>query len=191
MAKIEVDENEYAELRRVGEVAQLIGKDPKARALLQEAVALAAPDQAGPETRIRREVNERLGAFEQKFDEFLAGAKKDKEDREAADQTKALEQRWLTQRAAARDAGYTDDGLQKLEEFMEKNGIADHSIAIPAFEKLNPPPEPVATGSSHWNFFDQREQGVGEGAFKALMEGNDEAFLAATIPNALKEVRGR
>lgn len=188
MAKIEIDENEYAELKRVAGVAELIGKNPEARVKLQEAVGIAAPDQAGPEIRIRKEVTERLSGIEKKFDEFMSAQAKDREDREADAAKRDLERRWLDGRGVARNAGYTDDGLEKLEAYMEKEGIASHKIAMAAFERENPPPEPIATGNSRWNFFDQRDQG--NLGLDKLMAGDDEAFLAEMIPAALKDVRG-
>ncbi len=72
---------------------------------------------------------------------------------------------------------------------MEKNGVADHEVAIPAFERLHPPPEPVVSGGARWNFFDQAA-GANDEAMKALMGGNDEAFLSMALPTALKEGRG-
>jgi hypothetical protein len=192
MAKIEIDENEYAELKRVADVAQMIGKNPEARQRLQEAVAIAAPDQAGPEIRIRKEVTERIGGIESKLDEFLAAQKQEREER-AADAAKArLENQWSETRRKARDAGYTDEGLEKLEAFMEENGIANHELAIPAFEKLNPPPEPVVTGGSRWNFFEPPADGS-DAAMKALMEsgGNDESALTALINSGIGHARGR
>lgn len=188
MAKIEIDENEYADLKRVAEVAKVIGANPKAREMLQQAVALAAPEQAGPEIRIRQEVTERIGGLEKTLTDFISEQKKDREEREAASKQRELEERWLQSRSKAREAGYTAEGLEKLEEFMEKNGVADHSLAIPAFEKLNPPPEPVMTGSSGWNFFDQAKDNL---SIEALMKGDTDAFLAQAIPDALKDARGR
>lgn len=189
MAKVEIDENEYAELKRVYGVAEVIGKNPKARALLQEAVAEAAPEQVGPEHRIRQEVNERLTGFEKKFDEFLTSQKTAKEESEAQAAQRALEGRWSASRRKAVDAGYTDEGLKELEDFMEHNGVADHELAMPAFERLHPPAEPVMTGSSRWNFFDRPQEGA-DPALDALMKGDDEGFLGRMIPAALKDARG-
>jgi hypothetical protein len=193
MAVREIDELEYAELKRVEQVAKLIGGNPKAREMLQQAVALAAPEQAGPEIRIRQEVTEKLSGIEKMLADDRAERAKEKEERDASDQRHALETRWSQSRAKARDAGYTDEGLTELEAFMEKNGVADHELAIPAFERLHPPPEPVVSGGSRWNFFDQQAVN-GDAVLKSFMDSggqNDEAFLGAMIPAALKEVRGR
>ncbi len=192
MAKIEIDETEYAELSRVANVAKLIGGNPQAREMLQQAVALAAPDHAGPEIRIRQEVAERLGGIEKTIGDFISAQQTEKAERRADDERRALENRWTASRGRARQAGYTEEGLQQLEDFMEKNGVADHELAIPAFERLHPPPEPVMSGGSRWNFFDQTEADGGDAILKSFMDtDNDEAFLGAMVPRALKDVRGR
>lgn len=190
MARVEVDETEYAELQRVANVAKLIGGNPKAREMLQEAVAIAAPEQVGPEIRIRHEVNERFGNLEKTIVDFITSQKTEREEQKADEARRALENRWTTSRGKAREAGYTEEGLTELEAFMEKNGVADHELAIPAFERLHPPPEPVVSGGSRWNFFDQ-QAGANDEALKALMSGNDEGFLSVAVPAALKDVRGR
>lgn len=190
MAMIEVDELQFAELKRISDAANLIGADPGRRARLQELLAEAAPDKVGDVPILRREVKEAVAGIEKKFDDFIAEQKKEREERTAAEERGKLEGRWMTSRAKAREAGYnTDEALTALEDFMEKNGVADHELAMPAFERLHPPPEPVVSASSRWNFFDQMEGATGE-ANKALLEGRDEAFLAAMLPAALKEGRG-
>lgn len=189
MATVQIDETELANLKRINDVAAQIGNNPKARALLQEAVALAVPEQAGPETHLRKEFSEGLSEIKKELAADREARQKEREEREAAEATRALERRFTESRAKARAAGYTDEGLKSLEDFMEKNGVADHELAIPAFERLNPPAEPVATGGSAWNFFDTPKDDV---SMKSLLEnpfGDD--FLNQAIPAALKDVRGR
>ncbi len=193
MPRIEIDENEYAELTRVAKVAQSIGAHPKAREMLQQAVALAVPDQAGPEIRIRQELTERIGGIEKTIGDFITSQKTEREEQRADEARRALENRWTESRGKARSAGYTEEGLTELESFMEKNGVADHELAIPAFERLHPPPEPVVSGGSRWNFFDQNDQGAAGGLLKQLMDsqGQDENAIGGLINVALKDVRGR
>lgn len=188
---IEIDENEYAELKRVAEIAKKIGANPQARQRLQEAYELVDPENVSPEIMIRREVTDRLGKFEEKFSEFLDSQKKERDEREASSVKSKLEQQWLDGRRIAREAGYTDEGLETLETWMEREGVASHKVAIPAFEKENPPPEPVVSGSANWNFFDQRDKQAGDEAFKALMNGDDDTWLSHSINATLKEARGR
>ncbi len=90
-------------------------------------------------------------------------------------------------RAVAREAGYTDEGLRELEQFMQDNGVFDHTIAMPAFERANPPPEPIMTGSQRWNFTENPQS---QPDLKALFDGNEEAFLGVAIPAAIRHVRG-
>ena len=190
MAKVEIEEAELANLRRVNDVAVLLGKNPKTRAVLQAAVAEAAPDQAGSEHYLRNEFSEAIGGVAKKLDDFLEAQKKDREERDAADARRTLENRWLEGRGKLRDAGYTQEGLEAVEKLMEERGIADHEAARALHERLNPPAEPAVTGGSSWNFFDRSAEAANDAAFKALMSGDDEQFLATAIPAALKEARG-
>ena len=187
---VEIDETELVNLRNLQRVADTISKNPKARALLQQAVEIATPDQAGPEIMLRREFNSRFDEFEKKWDEREAARSKKEQEAEDAAKLSALEARWAIGRKHTRDAGYTNEGLQALEKWMEDNGVADHRIAIPAFEKENPPPEPVNDGgSSRWDFFNSKDQENPD--IKALMEGNEDRFMSAAIKQALAEARGR
>ena len=190
MATVEIEESELANLRRVNDIAALLGKNPKTRAALQAAVAEAAPEQAGPEHYLRSEFAEAIGGVSKKIDDFLAAQLKDREERETRDARQALETRWLAGRAKLRDGGYTPEGVEAVEKLMEDRGIADHEAARALHERLNPPAEPAITGGSRWNLFDRSEEAANDEAFKALMNGDDERFLATAIPAALKEVRG-
>jgi hypothetical protein len=189
MPNVEIDETELANLRRVAQIADVVGKHPKARGLLQQAVAIAAPDQVGPETRLRQEIDE-------KFEALTKELRADREARDKAaaeqvekDRLRQLENQWATTRSEARKQGYTDEGLTQLETWMEKRGVADHTIAIPAFERENPPPPPVLTGGQSWNFFDQKTREDVD--LKPLFDGNEDAFMNKAIAAALNDVRNQ
>ena len=184
----ELDENEYAEFQRLKAVVGKVRQNPAALRKMQEAIADAVPEEVGPEIRIRQEMTEKIGGIEKTLADFVAEQRKEREERQSEETKRELEGRWLKGRAAARKAGYMDEGLDKLEAYMEEKGVADHEIAIPAFEKLNPPPEPVVSGNSRFNFFDQPPQDMG---LDLLMKGDDEGFLRKAIPSALKEARGQ
>jgi hypothetical protein len=189
MAKVEIEESELQNLQRVANVATVIGKHPKARALLQEAVSLAAPEEAGPEVRLRNEFTEALNGFGEKLNAFIEGQTKKEEETAAERSKRSLERQWSAGRSKAREANYTDEGIEKLEAWMVQKGVADHEIAMAAFERENPPPAPVATGGASWNFFDQRDNP--ESGLDLLLKGDDEAFLQRQINTALKDVRGQ
>jgi hypothetical protein len=188
MPMTEIDETELANLRGIQSVLAQVEKHPEARALAQKAVALAAPDRAGPEVKIRGEFDERFAKLDERLTTFFDEQKSTQEANQTAAQRQRLEQEWMTGRAKARAAGYnTEEGLTALEKFMEERGVADHEIAIPAFERLHPPPEPLMTGGNHWNFFGPQDQEQPD--LKPLYEGNDEAFLGPAISRAIMEVR--
>lgn len=187
---VEIDETELANLRRIAGIAEIVAKHPKARALQQEAVRMAAPDQVGPETILRSEFSEGLNAIRDELKADREAREKATKEREEAESLAKLQTRWASGQAKARAKGYTDEGLTQLEKFMEERGVADHEIAIPAFERANPPPEPIVTGNQSWNFLD-RNLGEAPPDIKALLDGNDEGFLANAVPAALASVRGR
>ena len=187
MAKIEVDETELQTYQQVYNAVRAGLQNPKTRdrllAINQEITGTAHPEVSmrGQLDEFKAEIVGELGKFREEFS-------KKENDREETAQRKELEIRWSSSQADAQRQGYLGDGLQKLETFMEKHGIADHRIAIPAFEKENPPPRPLETGSQRFDFFGAKETRPPD--LQALLEGNDDVFLATAIPAALAEVRG-
>jgi hypothetical protein len=189
MANVEIDENELASLRRYAQVADKMAKHPEARKLVQQAALLADPDSVGPEPRIRAEVADAMSAIRDELKADREARAKEGAEQAERERTQSLERRWAAGRAKARERGFTDEGMSALEDWMIKHEVADHEIAIPAFERENPPPEPVMTGSQGWNFFDtQSKEDV---SLKPLLEGNEDAFLGPAIQTALRDVRTR
>jgi hypothetical protein len=90
-----------------------------------------------------------------------------------------------------RDDGYTDEGIAKLREFMRQHGVTDARVAAVAYEQLNPPPPPVETGGSAWNFFAQPPVTAENTGLDLLLQGDDEGFLRVSVPLAIKEARGQ
>ena len=189
MAVKEIDELEYENLKRMASVAERVSKHPEGRQLLQKAVAIAIPDEAGPEIRIRQELDERFNKLAEELKSDREARAKEKEEAAAETAKQRFERQWFEGKTFAQSAGYTEEGLNKLEEFMQREGIANHKHAIAAFEKENPPPPPVVTGGSHFGWFDQTEQ-ANNAALKALWDGDEETFLGTAIQSALADVRG-
>lgn len=187
--KIEIDENDLAQFRIVQDFVSKGLANPKTRKLLKAAERELYPDRAVPEEDAKAEVMTRVDELEARLAAEREAREKDKTERTEAENKAALARQWQAGQAAARRAGYTDEGLAELEKFMEARGVFDHDIAIPAFERLHPPPEPTTAGNgASWNFFDRPSEAPD---IQALLEGRDEEFLAKTIPQVLKEVRGR
>ena len=189
MANVEIDETELANLRGIQQVLGKVENHPEARALAQKAIALAAPERAGPEVKIRSEFDERFAKLTETVTGFIEDTKKEREENQSAAARRALEQKWMDGRSKARAAGYTtDEGLNALEKFMEDRGVADHEVAMAAFEKINPPAQPLITGGNRWDFFAPAEQAPD---LKPLFEGREDDFLGPQIQRALAEVRGQ
>jgi hypothetical protein len=91
----------------------------------------------------------------------------------------------------AREAHYTDEGALQLQQFMQQHDISDPMVAMLAFEQLNPSPEPVVSGATNWNFFDQRDSGADSAAYQLLLKGDFDGFERVAIPAAIESVRGR
>ena len=96
--------------------------------------------------------------------------------------------KWNEGKAFARKKGFTDESLEKLEKFMEDEGILTHQAAIPYFQELNPPPVPASNSGSRWDFFGP-EQYNGGVDMKLLYEGKDDEFLDKTVRDTLNKVR--
>lgn len=184
---VEIDETELLRLRTVTAAVQKMLSNPGARSKLLAAQKEAQPDAVIPEIDSAKPVYEALGKV---TDELKALKTQREEDIAASKQEKAMAEltaKWEKGRSVARRAGYTEDGLQALEAFMETNGVADHMIAMPAFERLNPPQAPVADGGSRFDVF----SGVkgGEDDTKLLLDGNEQQFLTKRIRDTLSSVR--
>jgi hypothetical protein len=108
---------------------------------------------------------------------------------ERVDRLSAQDERW----AALSREGYTEEGLSQIAEFGVRQGIADPREAARALERAVGHAEPVVQSGRHMSFrgLDQAEERRSEAAFQALMDGDDETFLATAIPSVLAEIRGR
>jgi hypothetical protein len=189
MPKVEIDETELKTYQQVFNAVRQGLSNPKTRTKLLEVQAELTPEAASPEVTLhstlstfRAELTEELG----KFRDEVAKDKSDREERETRDR---LGKQWAEGKALARSQGYTAEGLEKLEKFMEDNGIASHRHAIPSFEKENPPPQPVSTGGQRWDFFGSKESRPPD--MEALLRGDEDAFLGPAIADALSAVRGQ
>lgn len=186
----EIDETELANLRRMALVAERVSKHPEGRALLQKAVAIAIPEEAGPEIRLRQEMDEKFTGLQNTLNEFIAGQTKRQEEQQAETAKQSFQRQWSEGRSYATNAGWTEDGLKQLEEFMEREGIANHKHAIAAFERENPQPPPVLTGNQGFSWNTGNDE-THKAAIEALWKGDENKFLETMIPAAIAEVRGR
>lgn len=183
---VEIDETELANLRGVAGVMQKMLNNPKTRGKILEAQKVLNPDAVIPEIDSAAPLKDAMVQLHKEVQETQKMIRTDKEEREASKAREVLEGKWAEGRAAARKAGYMAEGLEKLEKFMEEKGVADHEIAIAAFEKLNPPEEPVFSSGSRFDAFTAPSEGDD---MKLLLEGNEQQFLNKKIKETLTDIR--
>ena len=183
----EIDERQLAEYRNVDAFVRRGLQNPKTRRKILEVQKALNPDTPVPEIDesdpIREEVKELRGEIQ-----------KDREDRQKAiaewqekQNLARMTVQWKEGQDLAKKKGYAEEGLKKLEAFMEEKGIPSHEVAIPYFEKVNPPPVSAVSSGTRWDFFGtQADQGPD---LKKLYEGHDEQFLSETIADTLNKVR--
>lgn len=183
----EIDDAQLAAFQNVDAFVRRGLQNPKTRRKLLEIQKTLNPDTAIPELDESDPLHEKIAALDKKIDDFAEGLTK--RDTERAEEVRLAEMRgkWEAGQAFARKKGYADEGLKKLETFMEQHGIANHEHAIPFFEKQNPPPVPAVSSGTRWDFFGPQTSETPD--LKKLYDGQEEAFLNETIADTLNRVR--
>jgi hypothetical protein len=177
----ELDDATYAQVANLDAFVRRGLANPKTRRKLLEVQKTLNPDIAIPELDesdpLRTEIANLRGEIEQ-----------DRSQRMENERLGELRSKWNAGKAFARKRGFTDASLEKLEAFMEQEGIMTHQAAIPYYQELNPPPVPAQGSGSRWDFFgpEQEEGGVD---MKLLYEGKDDEFLDKTVRDTLSKVR--
>lgn len=195
MPKVEIEEDELARLTRVQNTLRKIVANPKAQGLLEQAHKIVDPEAATPTLDRENALKEPVSAVEKKLDDFIAAENKRREENEKKEKLDALSAKYEQQKqqllsGTMTGEKWTDEGVKKIEAFMQERGIIDFDIAVPAFERLHPPPPPATPSSSRWDF---TEIGTGDADkdLKALLEsrGQNEILTDKMAHDALREHR--
>ena len=188
MALVEIDETELVNYRNITGAVQKMLADPRTRGKLLEAQKTINPNAVIPELDAQKPVFDAVNGLK---DELKALKEQRDADKAEADKEKTLtnlKNQWEAGRVKARRAGYTAEGIAQLEAFMEEKGVGDHEIAMPAFERMNPPSSAVdATGAAKFDPF-QSMKSEGDD-MKLLLDGDDQHFLNKRIKETLAGVR--
>lgn len=192
MALIEVDENEFHNNKKLVNLVQSMLKNPESRKRVLEAHKIVEPGVSIPEIDARAPVEAAVAAVEKRFTDFVATQEAErKKEREEA-QKNDFVAKFESGRNRLRDAGYTDEGIKKVEDLMSSAGIVDHVIGEAAFSKLNPEPEPAppAPNFGFGGIFSDNSKNPDE-FLKSMhaSRGNDEAALDKRIYEVLQETR--
>lgn len=183
----EIDDRQLAEFRNVDAFVRRGLQNPKTRRKILEVQKTLNPDTPVPEIDESDPLREDLA-------NIRAEMAKDREDRAKQESERAEQERlaqltakWRDGQTLARKKGYADEGLKKLEAFMEEKGIPSHEVAIPYFEQVNPPPVPAISSGTRWDFFGPQPADGPD--LKLLYDGHDDAWLNQTVSDTLNRVR--
>lgn len=155
MAVREIEQDEFDKLqaelnatRASKQVLDKIGSKPETRQKFWKLLKEVAPETPIPEIDAAQPVLNEIESLRKE----LADMKKAKADEEAESLKKARETeaqgRITSGRAALRKAGWTDEGIAKVEKKMEDRGLADYEAAAALVEKEEPPEEPIMSVSA-------------------------------------------
>ncbi len=191
MAVIEVDESEFAALKRVRDTVAKIANTPEAKKLMQKAHKLVDPNAVTPDLDADEAETKTKTEWQTKFQELETKIATDKAEREKNDNLAALNSKFEAGRAALRDQRYTAEGIEAVEKFMNERGIPDHLVAAAYLEKQNPPQEvmnPRAFGS--FNFVEPPKDD--DTFLKALLDskGDDDSAVLKAAVEAVGDLRG-
>jgi len=191
MALIEVDESEFAALKRVRDTVAKIANAPDAKKLLQNAHKLVDPNAVTPDLDADEVETKNKTEWQTKFQELEAKIAADKAEREKNDSLAALNSKFEAGRTALREQRYTAEGIEAVEKFMNERGIPDHLVAAAYLEKQNPPQEvmsPRAFGS--FNFIEPPKDD--DTFLKALLDskGDDDSAVLKAAVEAVGDLRG-
>lgn len=194
MPVVEIDEVELQRLKRVEGVVGTILKSPAARKHLAKAQKVV-----NPEDPLAKEADA-VDPIEARFSD-LAKANEDLRKQIADDKAEREQNAKLADLRKMRDDGFaklradrwTDDGLKKLEELMERKGILDPLDAAAIYERDNPPPAPITPSQvGAWNFLQLPNENA-DADLKALIEskGQNESLVDKMAMSALQDFRSQ
>lgn len=183
----EISEQEFAEFQNLSTwLRRGLGNTSTRRKILEVQKALN-PQTAVPELDEANPLHQRLDQLSEEVRAEREAREESERSRQENERLRSLQGRWGEGRNLAKKRGFSDEGVQKLEEFMEQHSIGSHEAAIPYYEQVNPPPRPAVSHGSRWDFFGpQQDAGLD---LAPLFAGNDEQWLDHAVTDTLNKVR--
>lgn len=192
MAVREVEESEFLSAKAVLQSVNEMLANPEARERLLQARKIANPNAIIPELDTKSAISAELSEFKRMREEEKAERAREKQEAEENKRISEFTNGWEKQKNKLRDNGWREEGIEAVEAFAQENGIGNLQIAADAWEKRNPPAEPVQpNGFGSWGFFDQPAQD--DTFVKTMLEsqGENEGALDAEIRATLKDFRNQ
>lgn len=195
MPMVEIDEDVLRQQQAVVAAVNKLMANPDARRKVLEARKVVEPDASIPEIDAAKPVMTQLEAMQKRQEEFEKKILDERAKEEADRHAKDLRSRWMDGRKVLESEGYDAEGVKKIEEYMEKNGIVDHEIGLAAWERKHPRPTPAPSHSGNIGMFDllnpEKKDDKLDDAMKRLMSsgGEDSGALDSLVTSALADVR--
>lgn len=188
MPEVMIDESELENYKSLTGFIQKALANPKTRESILRAQKTLNPDASIPELDAAEPLRNELTAMREEMKTFREETLREKQDRDQAEKMSKMSQKWEQGRDRVRAQGYSEDGIKAVEALMENEGILNHEAGLAYFERLNPPSDPIAVGSSRFDLFGQKE---GDDDFmKSLMEsGGDMSVFDKGLNKILQDVR--
>lgn len=191
MPKVEIDEAELANLQGVARFADAALKNPATRKQMLAIDKALNPDKAIPELDAPAGVMAELA----KVSEQVVGLSKkiddDRSAREESERTRTLSRKVQDGQAMLGKAGYTAEGVEKIEALMLQEGIASYAAGLAFYEKLNPRPSPAEASASRWGSMSDQPVDQTSTDFKPLWDsqgkgGEADAWVNKVARETLK-----
>jgi len=192
MPMIEIDEAELKNYQNLTGFLDRALKNPATRRKILEAQKTLDPNAVIPEIDAAAPLAAELDTVRSEAKALREEMAADRAKREEDARMATLTTKWNKGRELLENAGYTAEGIQRIEKLMEEEGIASHAVALSHYERLNPPPAPVNPASVGFTLLDNIQAGGSDDYVKALMEskGKDNGALDQQVRATLNEFRG-
>lgn len=149
----EITDQELLTAQRLTKLVQELGTKPGAKAHFQRALKELDPTVVTDEdvaAQITKPYLEEIEALKKRFDDREEADRKASEERAEREALQSLEAKF----GRLRDAGVTDEGMEKIKALMQERTIPDPEAAFALFERNNPPApsEQASYKPQSWNY---------------------------------------
>lgn len=170
MALVEIEDSELSRLRSFQEIFDKVGKSPDRMKLLG-LVKTHFPEVPIPEVDAAKPVYDRLEAVEKRIAEREAEWEKREKEREEEEAKRSANRQIADSRRKLREAGWDDEGIEKIEAYMQEKNNPDYDSAASHVRSQMPAPSdnmPATFAGQSWNWFRPEE---GDEDHKLLAKG--------------------
>ena len=187
MPLVEVDEGELTVARSAKALLDKLGTG-NTRSKLLHLVKEVNPDAPIPELDSQRPVLDEVAKLKAEMEAERKARAEEKAEAEKSAREAKVGKAIEKGRAALRAQGYTDEGIEKVEQLMADKGILDYDDALAVYERNHKTPdEPILSidYSKSWDVAAPQDK---DDSHKLLLRDPD-AFARREVNEVLKELR--